>query len=149
MKDLIIKDKGELKMLEGLYIKGYRYIAKDEEDNINTYKHKPKPRIAYDIYGEEYKDWEPSLKAIRKNDCEYLDGYNLFRQTRCVCGYDEPLEIAEVLKANGVGIEPCEICKWGKTSVERYIENLVTLDMRDFVDFNYCFNCGRKLEAEE
>jgi len=57
--------------------------------------------------------------------------------------------IAEVLKANGVGIEPCEICKWGKTSVERYIENLVTLDMRDFVDFNYCFNCGRKLEAEE
>lgn len=103
MKDLIIKDKGELKMLEGLYIKGYRYIAKDEEDNINTY----------------------------------------------VCGYDEPLEIAEVLKANGVGIEPCEICKWGKTSVERYIENLVTLDMRDFVDFNYCFNCGRKLEAEE
>ena len=102
MNSLIIKDKGELKMLEGLFLQGYRHIAKDDDGSVYAYKQKPKHHVVYDECDEKYKYWELPHGTTKSGD--YLDSLAFFSSTWRICGYDEPLKIAEILKANGVEI---------------------------------------------
>jgi hypothetical protein len=90
--NLIIKDKGELKILEGLYLKGYRYMVKDSHGCLFAYKEEP---------WKNDKEWKSATGVDW-----VLVLIELFWGVFNMCKFSDskPLEIAEVLKANGVEI---------------------------------------------